>query len=232
VRGVDSDGVLLTKPLEAPPLTLNGYDGAIHLHGRRMRRLGRWLLNSLTLLSLLLCVATAALWVRSYVASDRVIFNAYERDGEWVYWHQSQIYTGRGAIGFERSVQGIQPSIREQFLQRLGGRGTMHLSAPPVYPDFHAKNPPGPVLGVRFGHFTFWDEGQGHRPRATEFYVIVPLAYPFAVASGLALVGLAAWRRRRLHRRLGGCPSCSYDLTGNLSGVCPECGNLVMPPTT
>ncbi len=22
------------------------------------------------------------------------------------------------------------------------------------------------------------------------------------------------------------CPSCHYDLTGNLSGRCPECGNL------
>ena len=29
-------------------------------------------------------------------------------------------------------------------------------------------------------------------------------------------------RRKRLARGL--CPGCGYDLTGNLSGVCPECG--------
>ncbi|UCE61529.1 MAG: hypothetical protein JSU63_07220 [Phycisphaerales bacterium] len=30
--------------------------------------------------------------------------------------------------------------------------------------------------------------------------------------------------RRRRRRRKGLCTSCSYDLTGNMSGVCPECG--------
>jgi hypothetical protein len=28
-------------------------------------------------------------------------------------------------------------------------------------------------------------------------------------------------------RRLGHCQTCGYDLTGNQSGVCPECGALV-----
>ncbi len=32
-------------------------------------------------------------------------------------------------------------------------------------------------------------------------------------------------------RRMAGlpCPQCSYDLTGNTSGVCPECGTPVSP---
>jgi len=29
------------------------------------------------------------------------------------------------------------------------------------------------------------------------------------------------WRRRPM---VGKCPACGYDLTGNESGVCPECG--------
>jgi hypothetical protein len=29
------------------------------------------------------------------------------------------------------------------------------------------------------------------------------------------------WVRRQLR---GQCPACGYDLTGNVSGVCPECG--------
>jgi hypothetical protein len=30
--------------------------------------------------------------------------------------------------------------------------------------------------------------------------------------------------RRRRRRRKGLCVACGYDLTGNVSGVCPECG--------
>lgn len=29
------------------------------------------------------------------------------------------------------------------------------------------------------------------------------------------------WQRR--------CPACHYDLTGNVSGICPECGNAIRP---
>jgi rubrerythrin len=43
------------------------------------------------------------------------------------------------------------------------------------------------------------------------------------------MIGLAAFlktntetRRERLAR--GQCGRCGYDLTGNVSGVCPECG--------
>src|SRR5947209_15076721 len=35
-----------------------------------MRRLGRWTLNALTVVSLVMCVATASLWVRSYRVGD------------------------------------------------------------------------------------------------------------------------------------------------------------------
>jgi hypothetical protein len=31
-------------------------------------------------------------------------------------------------------------------------------------------------------------------------------------------------RLRRLRRQLGLCPACGYDLRGNVSGVCAECG--------
>ena len=40
-------------------------------------------------------------------------------------------------------------------------------------------------------------------------------------------------RRRRIaeeRRYSGQCASCGYDLTGNVSGICPECGEEVSPP--
>ncbi len=37
-------------------------------------------------------------------------------------------------------------------------------------------------------------------------------------------------RRRRLLRERGLCPVCGYELTGNVSGVCPECGTKIDQP--
>ncbi len=36
--------------------------------------------------------------------------------------------------------------------------------------------------------------------------------------------------RRRARRRGGCCVACGYNLTGNMSGRCPECGETA-PPT-
>jgi len=60
---------------------------------------------------------------------------------------------------------------------------------------------------------------------------------PWAAAALWALgaaIGVAAgrgsWRAsgrrvRHFRRMFGACAACGYDLTGNESGVCPECGN-------
>src|SRR5688500_10199075 len=37
-------------------------------------------------------------------------------------------------------------------------------------------------------------------------------------------VPLMRRRRREASMKAGLCPSCGYDLTGNVSGTCPECG--------
>jgi len=38
---------------------------------------------------------------------------------------------------------------------------------------------------------------------------------------------LVAWWRDRGHLKPGHCQNCDYDLTGNVSGVCPECGEAI-----
>jgi len=51
----------------------------------------------------------------------------------------------------------------------------------------------------------------------------------------LSVRGWSAWfaarpwskRSRRLAR--GHCPGCGYDLSGNTTGICPECGNTTEP---
>jgi len=52
-------------------------------------------------------------------------------------------------------------------------------------------------------------------------YVILPIW--MAVVVALTGTGYAAWRNRRLCAT-GACRRCGYNLAGNVSGVCPECG--------
>ena len=53
----------------------------------------------------------------------------------------------------------------------------------------------------------------------------LPLWIPFFI---MAIPTVALWLRDR-HPTPGHCQSCGYDLTGNVSGVCPECGQKVAP---
>jgi hypothetical protein len=67
------------------------------------------------------------------------------------------------------------------------------------------------------------------RARPTNRHVEVSIALPFIMACVLPvpmLWGLLwGWRTFHARRRPWGlCPACDYDLTGNVSGVCPECG--------
>jgi hypothetical protein len=51
-------------------------------------------------------------------------------------------------------------------------------------------------------------------------FISIPLWMPFTLICGL--LGLFYYRVRGLPE--GRCKNCAYDLTGNVSGVCPECG--------
>jgi hypothetical protein len=53
----------------------------------------------------------------------------------------------------------------------------------------------------------------------------VPLWMPLALTSAATAF---AWRRH-LRPRPGLCPHCGYDLTGNSTGTCPECGTAASP---
>ncbi len=60
--------------------------------------------------------------------------------------------------------------------------------------------------------------------------VIIPLWIPMVLL--IAATGFPAWRlsQRTVHWlktrriRVGHCPNCNYNMTGNQSGKCPECG--------
>ena len=69
-----------------------------------------------------------------------------------------------------------------------------------------------PSLGWRLRYFL---------TSAGEWCFVVPLWLPFGILA--VPTGYLFWRDRR--RPLPGhCGQCGYNLTGNTSGVCPECG--------
>ena len=95
----------------------------------------------------------------------------------------------------------------------------------------------------RYGHVTpIWPPIPEAPPPLHDSFVSLrfPLWVPFALTA--ILPALWVWRRLRdrLTRQADGmphCPKCDYNLTGNVSGICPECGtpipaDLVRRPVT
>lgn len=70
------------------------------------------------------------------------------------------------------------------------------------------------------------------RPGGDKLATVVSLyVSPWVLTGVTALVGLGlplvTRRRKRRRRKRGLCVKCGYDLRGNESGVCPECGEKV-----
>jgi hypothetical protein len=104
----------------------------------------------------------------------------------------------------------------------------------PAYLKWYFGIPSGPVLHVlgvelaRWPHFQGTPLGAGHQG-LTHAGTFWQLKVPLLLLAGTGLIlpavqAVAGWRRRAASRRRGHCRHCGYDLTGNVSGVCPECG--------
>jgi hypothetical protein len=185
----------------------------------------RRLPNLLADLSLLLCLAACVLWARSYGGSD------YVSRARW---------------------EGSDPmSVTTRVLQITWTAGTVRLSDSHLTYD-PRDTPVGPLPANWPAYWGWGRLGRGHvhwddLPRATlwnrlGFYAgdgmgtsssfmderVRLLSFP-AWLPAAALLALPAWRagaaaRARRRTRGNRCRSCDYDLTANVSGVCPECG--------
>jgi len=207
----------------------------------------RILFNFAAAVSLLLLVATLALWVRSRYASDFLDWsNGYEYPHDFPGFVKSYhtILVGsrgsglfvaerlhiHGRMGFTGGSFGIPPGRHYQWEREaadgyptpFGGEIQRYEGGTLWY---------GRHVGVEFALYraSFLKAGSSDR----QFYVLVPLpllAALFAIAPAVYVINLT--RRRRSGRTPGfqKCSSCGYNLTGNTSGVCPECGAPV--PTT
>ena len=179
----------------------------------------RRLFTLLTALSLLMCLATCVLWLRSRSHNDYV--GRYHADAarlKWSMWHASSdggtlslvhgwmTFASRGLL--EDYAQNYRP-VEGWF----GGAAESNRRAPR----------------------SFW-ERLGFSRRATlrsptggygtaSFYGWVEFPHWLPASAAAALPAARVWRRWRTRRRLrvGVCPACGYDLRAT-PGRCPECG--------
>jgi len=179
----------------------------------------RRLLNLLTALSLLLPVATAGLWVRSYWRADcvsvwnsrgrlsaetRVGYLSVEKSNMW----------GESLTGYWL-VSAVGPAAQERSaIRRWVTRGFLGF--------FYATDTrPGQNIGL-FPELT--DRGlrtPAGLCRRDEVYAAFWALCPLSALPAVLLL----WRRQvpRRRRARGLCPACGYDLRAS-PGPCPECG--------
>ena len=186
----------------------------------------RLLLNLLTGLSLLLCVAACVLWVRSY-SGDGVGWKS-EKPGatDFVVSRGGRLYLVR------QSATPTQSGDWEADTSAFGDVTLVASRMQLIYPVFGASpQQPRRLLGFEWADRRTTIGSLLGEPLPAPITVTQRLlAIPFWLPTVLLLLAPAAWlaaayRRRRRHKRLqsGRCPGCGYDLRGT-PGRCPECG--------
>ncbi|MDB5318473.1 MAG: hypothetical protein JWN40_104 [Phycisphaerales bacterium] len=169
-----------------------------------MTRLLRILTSVATVLSLVLCVTTAAAWVRSYRARDIVWWS---RENPRL---ELRIGTYRG---------GLFGSVIREDSYLSAGTGWQH-SAPVSYTEA------GGSEGRFFNRFGFSLEYFHSRNSAVSMRELsCPYWSIMLLTAILPAVRFARWRRRarRVRMRPGLCRHCGYDCHAT-PDRCPECG--------
>ena len=174
------------------------------------------------LLSLLFCVATLALWVRSYWSADELYYTTRttvvgDPSKYWAIPKQRSFRSDTGCI--EVVLVNFAGSMDPQY--RFPEKEGCFLATGGEPGNLWTSNSPDSGLWRRL-HFRF-EESLGplpDGPTTVERVIDVPTWLFPLVAAILPTI----WTRQRLRRTAGHCPSRRYNLTGNTSGVCPECG--------
>ena len=187
----------------------------------------RGLLNLLTVLSMLLCGAAGALWVRSYFASDaatyardRVSADGYKRFNYLLISHRGQLVFLVSSQDFRPLPPGVAGRMADEYRRHTSGG---------VF-DVHRHNLSPPYMMPAGGWWVRRGFSHSHfgAPQTPTIYneqsQFTAPHWAAVAAAGLLPAAYAAHRgRARRKERPGVCRSCGYDLRAT-PGRCPECG--------
>jgi hypothetical protein len=181
-----------------------------------------WIWNILCALSLLLCVTTVLLWIRSYHVSDHVSLKSISSDGR----------TKRYCL-WESSAGGLSCCIGaftmlcpfnhdEHEDMRPDHPITWRTDAYPSYPHIPVEGRERLVLGMN------WDSENETNPGNYQLWsrtLILPHRWLVLLTALVPVVySVRRWMGNSGRRqKLGFCKKCGYDLRAS-KRRCPECG--------
>jgi hypothetical protein len=212
----------------------------------------RRLFNVATAASLLLCVATAVMWLRSYWVNDRLTRGRGPSDCLLVFsddgWLRiSMAGDVRAAEGHwsltSESAIAVRKRLAEVCQDFLKTSSAGFATKPeanhsvtflPAFEFLGTPPPPSPFAfpGVWYRSFAGWlamptspidDSG----PQTPIHILEITWAWPTIIGSILPLIWLGRHGYWRWRMQRGLCHACGYNLTANTSGICPECGTSV-----
>jgi hypothetical protein len=183
----------------------------------------RRLLNLLTALSLLLCVAAGALWVRSrrvgdwltHTVTDETALDYGRHVSEWA------AFSGDGGIQLSRLSYTWGFGIGRQ--NGMGDGWGLRESGPKAGDDL---GPWGDEFGFAFDveeSLEPVDDGGGTIALMPLYTAVIAFPHWFVVLLFAALPGWRLHKHRWRQPRPGLCAACAYDLRAT-PDRCPECG--------
>ena len=180
----------------------------------RRARIARAVRRSLMALSLLLCVASAGLWVRSYFRLDLYTKGTATASDGMSHW--TAMASLRGVISYSHAAQRPRSPHNGGYVVGTWFESRGYQGGPDLLfdlrPNGHHFLGFGYVQPAPFSSFGF--------KAAVPYWFIALL---FAIAPAIDI-----YVRVRRHRRIAHdlCPNCGYDLRAT-PDRCPECGTEV-----
>lgn len=175
--------------------------------------------------SLLLCLATVVLWVRSYYTQSQADWYTGHRDNSS---HSRFLYSNFGRLGWTtwdeaaNNREGLHRGPGSDFSFREGRARA--VKGVPWWWCYVVRDDPDATCRY-YGIAGFYYSTVASRPNnSVSRMLMVPYWF---ITLALLMLPLRRFVFPKTHKRTGNCPTCNYSLTGNASGTCPECGSPV-----
>ena len=176
----------------------------------------RWIFNIAAAVSLLICLAVIGFWITTYRRAATVGWGRIHFDRFGISLYRVRFVAGEIHVTDFCTDGPTDNRLTSSIAQSWGQKPALTWS----------RNDRGSFYLDDFTGFHFF---RG-RPARRDIYSTMDLpCWAAALATAVLPSVWLIFCRPRVKRRGGYCSTCSYNLTANTSGVCPECGTPVPP---